>query len=53
MKLKWFGQSCFLMTSGDGVRIVMGSGKKLGMQEVELSKDNLGQYAGVIVLKYE
>lgn len=32
---------------------VMGSGKNLGMQEIEISRDNIGQYAGVIVLNYE
>lgn len=32
---------------------VMGSGKKLDMQEIALSRDNIIQYAGVIVLHYE
>lgn len=32
---------------------VMGGGKKHGSQEIELSKDTLKQYAGIIVLNYE
>jgi L-ascorbate metabolism protein UlaG (beta-lactamase superfamily) len=40
MKLKWFGQSCFLLTSGDGVRIVMDPfNSRIGYRMPELSAD--------------